>query len=531
MRSLRALAAGGAIALVLGGCGGGSDEPGAGNTALANGKTFTMVIPGDPGNLDPHLTSLSVTGQVDRFLYDSLLRLDAAGTLGPSLATAWKASLTKATFTLRSGVTCADGTPMTAALVAQNINFVGDPKNGSTRIGVYVPAGAKATADDATGVVTVTAPAPDAFLDRNLGSLPIVCANGLKNRDLLKAGADGTGMFTVKESVAGDHLTLARRPGYAWGPGDWKVDQPGVPETVVFKIVTSETTAANLVLSGAVNVARLLGPDGQRLTGSGISKQDFATPAGPIWFNEKTGLPTADEAVRRAIVQALDLGQLGQVLTSGTGTKATGVQTPSISPCKQNTIGSSLPGHDPAAAGAALDAAGWTKGADGTRSKDGRPLKLAFAFVSGSTAGVQAAAELLQQQWKGVGVGVTLKPVTAAQIGQIAGGQTAWDVALIPIGITLPSQLVPYVSGATPPNGANFAAIKNADYTSNVKAAAAVPGADGCDKWAAAEAALFAHLDLLPIVNTSLPTFAKGATVRLSDGDVDPTSIRMLANG
>ena len=118
--------------------------------------------------------------------------------------------------------------------------------------------------------------------------------------------------------------------------------------------------------------------------------------------------------------------------------------------------------------------------------------------------------------------------MTATQIGQIAAGQLAWDVALFPIGVTLPSQLVPYLSGPTPPNGANFASFDNKDYLAAVAAAQKQPGDGGCDQWNAAEKAVVQHLDLVPFASANAPVVAKGADLDLSQGDIDPASIRML---
>ena len=184
MRSLQTLVLTGAVTLglVLTACDSGSGATVSSTGKPVDGQTFTMAVSADPGNLDPHFTSLSVTLQVDNFLYDSLVNLDPEGKMVAGLAEKWEGTTTKATYTLRKGVTCADGTPLTATTVAENISFVGDPANKSTRIGVFVPAGAKATADDAAGTVTVTAPTPDAFLARNVGGLHIVCDKGMKNR-------------------------------------------------------------------------------------------------------------------------------------------------------------------------------------------------------------------------------------------------------------------------------------------------------------------------------------------------------------
>jgi peptide/nickel transport system substrate-binding protein len=530
MKSVLTTAVAGALVCTLAACGGGSSGPAAGGGQnFANGKTFTMVLPADPGNLDPHFTSLSVTLQVDRFLYDSLLNVDEHGRLVAGLAQRWEATTTTASFTLRKGITCTDGTPLTASTVAGNINFVGDPKNASSRIGVFVPPGATATADDAAGTVTVTSPAPSSFLDRTLGGLQIVCDKGMKNRDELKQGSVGTGMFTVAEAVSGDHYTLQRRKDYAWGPGDWKADQPGLPDRVVLRVVSNESTAANLLTAGEVNVSAFIGPDQQRLQGRQLFQRDVLAMLGELWFNHKAGLPGADEAVRRALTQALDLEQLRAAVTGGTGKPANGLVAPGLTPCEQSGAGSKLPAFDVAKAKSALDAAGWRAGPDGVRSKDGHKLSMTFYYVTELGPTMQAAAELFQRFWQAVGVAVNTKGAAQAEINQvIIGGQGSWDAVVLPLNTGLPSELVPFFSGPTPPDGTNFSGIQNSDYAAAVQDASAVAGTAGCAKWNTAEQALIERADVVPFATSNRPAFGNGAIFELSDGSVAPGSIRML---
>lgn len=530
-RSFLTMAAVGGVALALAACG---DGKGAGGTSggqrYADGKTFTMILGADPGNLDPHFTSLASTLQADRFLYDSLVNIDANGKMVAGLAERWEGTTTSAKYVLRKAVTCSDGSALTASVVAANINFVGDPKNASSRMGVFVPPGATATADDATGTVTVTSQAPSSFLDRTVGGLQIVCDKGMKDRSLLKQGASGTGMFTLTEAVANDHYTLTRRKDYAWGPGDWKTEQTGLPDKVILKIVANETTSANLLLSSQANAALIVGPDRQRLQAAKLFQREVIATLGELWYNQKAGLPGAEESVRRALTQALDLTELGQVLTSGSGRPPTGLVAPGLGPCPQNTIGDNLPKHDTQAAKAALDAGGWTPGAGGVRTKDGKKLTIALFYPTSVGSGMQAGAELAQKVWGGVGVEVTLKAVSDAEIGTlIVGGQGSWDAAFLPLNVTLPTEPVPFLSGPSAPNGVNFANIQNSDYTTNVQAASAVAGPAGCDKWAAAETALFQHVDLVAFVNSAVPTFARGAEFELTGGGLSPQSVRMLA--
>jgi peptide/nickel transport system substrate-binding protein len=508
MKTIPMILTAGVLAVSLVACGGGTT-----GENVVEGGTFTFVIGADPGNLDPHFTSLSSTHQVDRFLYDSLVNIDENGDMVAGLAQEWTATTTEATFTLREGVTCADGTPLTATQVAANIDFVGDPKNASSRIGVFVPAGATATATaDEARTVTVTAPAPDSFLDRNIGGLHIVCAKGMADRGKLERGADGTGMFTLTEAVAGDHYTLTRREDYRWGPGDWRAE-PGQPDTVVIKVVANESTAANLLLSGDANAAAFVGPDQQRLQARRLFQKDVLAIVGELWFNQKAGLPAADDQVRRALVQAIDLDELSKVVTGGTGRRATGLVPQDMGPCEGDTIGDSLPEHDEDAARSVLDQA--------------KPaITLFYPTTIGPT--MRAGAELLQKAWGDLGVQVTLKGGGDAETGQLVGGELPWDAAIVPLNLSLPSQAVPFMSGPAAPDGTNFASIGNPDYAAKVAEASRVAGTDGCDAWGAAEEALYEQANVVPFASSNRPMFGTGAEFELSTGAVAPASIRMV---
>ena len=375
-------------------CAGAKSAGSTGEQSLADGKTFTMAISADPGNLDPHFTSLGVTVQLDMFLYDSLVGIDEDGEMVSGLAETWEGSATEATFTLRDGVACSDGTPLSAGVVADNINFVANPENASTKMGVYVPPGAQAVADDDAGTVTVKSQAPDAFLARNVGGLPIVCAKGMKDRGVLEQGADGTGMFTLSEAVPGDHYTLARRDDYAWGPGEGTGDEQGLPETVVLKVIGNESTAANLLLSGEVNAGQILGADQDRLDTAALYRRDVVAPLGELLFNQQAGHPGADESVRRALTQGLDLESLGKVLSGGNGVPPQGMVAPGQGPCNTDLVSGNVPGFDVDAAKSALDAAGWVAGADGVRQKGGKSLSLTVVYATSYGSSMQAGVEL-----------------------------------------------------------------------------------------------------------------------------------------
>jgi peptide/nickel transport system substrate-binding protein len=529
MRTFPTVAVLGVTVLTLAACGSSHGSPQASGGHLANGKTFTAVLATDPGNLDPDTTSLSVTNQVDAFLYDSLVNVDQSGKLVAGLAATWTGTATTATFTLRKGITCSDGTPLTAADVAANINFVGNPKNASSKISVNVPPGATATSSDAAGTVTVTSPSPSAFLVEIVGTLPIVCPKGMANPALLKQGADGTGPFTVTQVLPDNQYTLTARKGYKWGPGNWTANPAGFPAKLVFKIVSNMTTAANLLLAHSVNYVSVLGPDVQRLKAAHLFERDVILSLGDLWFNQKAGQPTADAAVRKALTEALDLPQLGQVVAQGAGVPATGLVAPAYSPCHGNTVSGTLPAHSAASAKAALTADGWKVGPGGIRTKGGTKLAMTVIYTSALGAGMQAGVELVQKDWSSIGVQVTLSALTDTEVsGVIFSPAGNWSAGFVPINATLPTEFVPFFSGPTPPAGTNFAYVNNSTYNADVKTASGIAGQSSCSDWNAAEKSLFGQQDIVPFIDSVAPQFAQGATFQIVQGAVAPTSIRML---
>ncbi|WP_336501895.1 ABC transporter substrate-binding protein [Microbacterium paraoxydans] len=518
----------GATALALTSCAGGAAPGGdAAEGVLADGKTFTSVISTDPGSLDPFVTVMSVARSVDRFLYARLVEVLEDGSIVSGLAEDWESDTTTATFTLRDGVTCEDGTPLTATDVAANITHIGDPANGSPLIGLQVQPGTSAVGDDAAGTVTVTSGRPDSFLLENVGSISIVCGTVIDDPDALAKGEGSTGMFTMTEIVPNSQYTLTRRDDFTWGPGDWDPEQKGLPDTVVFRVIPNETTAANLLLSGEVNAALVIGPDSTRMEEAGLFHTDIQTPGGSFTFNQADGRPTADPAVREALMQAVDLEQLRQVIGSGKATVPTGLVTVSPNPCRADTVSGHLPELDVDAAAAALDDAGWTTGSDGVRTKDGEPLTLKMIYSSQLGDAGNAAAELAQSAWKDLGVDISVTAVDSPTLSEVLFSTGDWDISAAPLTVSLPSMLVPFYSGPTPPNGTNFAGIDNPDYTAAVTAASEKAGTDGCDDWSAAEVALFETTSVVPYANILRSTFAHKAEFTEGDG-IDPTSIRMF---
>jgi peptide/nickel transport system substrate-binding protein len=507
---------------------GGTSNSGA-KAEVVDGGTFTLGLSSDPGSLDPQMAAGSSLFTVSQFAYDPLLSVDGkTGNVQSALAKSWQVNGKSITLTLADGITCSDGSHLTASDVANNLNFVADPKNKSPFLGAFLPPGAKAKGDDATRVVTLTLAQPAPFVLNGLAGLPIVCPGGMTKRSSLKTATAGTGPYKLVEAAPGDHYTYAIRDGYTWGPNGATTATKGLPKTVVIKVVENETTAANLLLSGGLNAAQVLGPDAERLEKARLYVAKTPALVGEQWYNQRAGRATADPKVRKALTQALDLGQLQKVLTSGHGTGATTLAANEPVACHGDSVSHALPAADVRAAGALLDQAGWTKGGDGTRTKGGKPLKLTFLYQNTGGSGRGAAAELAVKQWKAIGVAATAHSQSETTLTGTIFGAGDWDVAWVSLNVNTPDQLVPFLSGPAAPQGNNFAAISDPAYDAAVKSAMATQGAAGCRDWLAAESGLIAKADIVPFANGVVSTFGKAAQFQ-TPGELIPTSIRMLA--
>ncbi|MCK2215363.1 ABC transporter substrate-binding protein [Actinomadura sp. ATCC 31491] len=523
----RALAA---LALTLAGSAGlaacGSDAPGsAAPGGSAGGRTFTLNLAADPGALDPQGSATSGLFGLTQFAYDNLVAVAKDGTIQPQLAASWTVEGTKVALQLKDGITCADGKPFTAQTVVDNITYVVNPDNKSPFLGVFIPAGTTASASGSTVTLKLAAPAP--FVLTALANLPMVCDAGLKDRSTLKARTNGTGPYVLTEAVPSTRYTYELRKGYTWGPGGVTTAEAGLPAKVVVKIVANETTSANELLAGTVNAVQITGPDADRLAKAGLESVGQQALIGEQWYNQGEGHATADPAVRLALTQALDLKQLQVALTSGKGVPPTQLAAMDPLGCTGDAVTGHLPSFDVAAAGAALDAAGWAKGPDGVRVKDGKKLALTFLYPNTLGPGGGAAAELAVAAWKAVGAEVTAKQQTQTEASGAVFGTGAWDIVWMPLNVSTPDQVMPFVSGAAAPKGTNFAHIDNAGYLAAAAKAMKANGAAGCGDWFAAEQALYKAADVVPFANNVVPTFVKGAKLSII-GSIVPTSIRML---
>jgi peptide/nickel transport system substrate-binding protein len=528
-RALSTLALAAIAVLTLSACSSGGGATTSGD--FAEDAEFTTAIDQDPGNLNPLMTNIQAAVIVGAYAYDSLIYFEpSTGEPQPYLAESWTDGANSVSFTLKDGITCADGTEFTAQTAADNFNWIVDPANGSPLKDSVIDGTAVATA--AGNVLTVTTPAPSPFLLYNVGNSQLACASVLDDPASGATKSNGTGLFTITENVANDHITFERRDGYGWGPnGDTTSTTAGVPKSVTIKIVTDPSTRANLLISGDVQAAKITGADEERV--SKLDSRAYSQMSGEIIFNHNEGVATSDSAVRVALTQAVDLDTYTKITTAEKGERATSLLALDPKTCTYDSVSDAIPSFDSDAAAKTLADAGWKKGSDGKLEKDGKILSLDVFYIN-TVDSQSAAAEYLAQQWEDLGADVTLQGGDENYLASstfTATDPTSWGVAVdLLLQTNLPSIFRPYLSGVTPPDGGNFAFIDNAEYTSLSTEAATLSGQDACDKWKDAESALFASADILPVATTPVKLYFNGAESLLDPvGGVLPgAAIRVL---
>ncbi|MFC5747443.1 ABC transporter substrate-binding protein [Actinomadura rugatobispora] len=412
-----------ALALLLTACGGGGAEEGGsgdGGTPKPGGR-LRLALTTDPITLNPRgKTSGNEAMYVLRQMYDSLVEQNPdTGAFEPWLAESWKISKDARTFTftLRQGVTFSDGSPLTAQVAKDNFDdILANSAQESPQIVTAFAAYKGSRAVDARTVeVTFTTPNAPFLAGASSPQFAMISPAALK-RKFEERGDQvaGTGPFVLKSYRKNAGVLLAKRPGYAWAPrsrahaGDAYLDEvefPVIPEAGV--------RTGSLATEDVDAMAGLLPADVKTVRRGGARIVSRPKPGTVYGLMPLVNVPPLDDvAVRRALAHGIDGKEVVDTVLSPEFKPATGAVT-STTPGYTDLRGTFA--FDPRKAEAALDAAGWRRGADGIRAKDGKRLSLPVGWFT-QFSGSQQALELIKAQLAKIGVEITLVKKTPAEI-------------------------------------------------------------------------------------------------------------------
>ena len=464
---------------------------------LLNG-TYRPSIIVDPGTLDPHMSMNMGALELSSLAYDTIVGTDADGQILPQLATTWEVKEFEASFEIRGGITCSDGSKMDAETIAHNINWLGATNNSSPYLGTMVPEGISAVADPDTNTVYVDLTQQFPFLLSALAHVPMVCEAAINERSQLASHTLGSGPYVLSEAVPQDHYTYERRGGYDWGPNGARSDEPGMPKLIVVKVIPYESVGIDQLITGEVNTAASSGGGIEKAVEAGLQAVDVDSIIGNTWFNQAEGRPTAELAVRTGLTKALDYDALTKLITNDQGSRATTMTIVPPVGCHYDAVTSNFPAYDPTGVAATLEQAGYKQLEDGFYARDGQVLTIEFVFDSNLGDAGNAAADKAVEQWLAAGIKVNANSKSTNDITELLFTGGEWDVVWEPINLNYPDQMVGFFSGpGVDENGSNFSGVSNEEYEEHVTEAMSKTGESACDEFAKAEASLIRNIDYL----------------------------------
>src|SRR5580692_2010251 len=257
-------------ALSLTACGGaasGGSASGGGGSATPS-QTLTIGYDSDPApqGYDPLLY-----GAGQRMFYESLYQSlfveTSTGGAAPELVSSYSynAKKTQMTLTLKSGVTFADGSKLTAQLVKENLDRRSNAKLQS--YGAFGKGGAEeitSVAAPNASTVVLTFAAPQATFQTELAgeSGMIVGQKGISDPTSLQTTPDGSGPYKLSSAVTGSSYTVTRKPGAAASYAYTTID---------YKAFLDKSARVNAQISGQTDVSIIDPTTAATAQASGVS--------------------------------------------------------------------------------------------------------------------------------------------------------------------------------------------------------------------------------------------------------------------
>jgi peptide/nickel transport system substrate-binding protein len=370
--------------------------------------------------LDPHKTGSAQVSTILRYVGDSLIAKDFDGNFVPSVAESWEISEDGLvyTFKIREGITFHDGTPLTAEEVKFSFDRVMNPETlAVTAGGLIGPMTETAVIDPMTFQFTLSEPFAPILQFLTASNLSILSPTAVESMgDEFGRKPILSGQYMVEEWREGDRIILKRNPNYAWAPPHLHQDPAAAfIETVTFQSIVEDAARIAAFEAGEIHQATLPAIDIPRFQDNpdvwlhNYQRQGIVTLA----FNV-TKAPFDNIEVRKALMAAVNKQDVVDAAVEGFGGVAVGYLSPA-QPGYWDGMVDYAPAFDPAAATAALEAAGWTDSdGDGILDKDGQKFEFTALNLPNDSYG--RAAQVVQAQFADIGVTMNIQQMEFATV-------------------------------------------------------------------------------------------------------------------
>lgn len=312
------LAAACALMLAMTGCGGGSTQTTAGtdSSAAQPGGTLKVAINAQPLTLDPPMTTATITRDISRNIFETLVTLNSKLQVVPMLAKSIDESKDGKTYTfhLRKGIKFHNGKEMTSDDVVASMNRW---KDKSSRGKAVLNGGEFKTQGADTVVLTLKT--------ASMGVLPAMAGQGqfaaIMPKEVVEAAGPsgvkdyiGTGPFKFVEWKKDQFIHLTKFKDYK--PVDKPADglagkREALVDDLIFNVVTDGSTRVAGIQTGEYDVALQVPTDNYDQLKSNASLKNYLDLNGilALVFNKKQG-PSSNVKLRQAINNSLDMDKI-----------------------------------------------------------------------------------------------------------------------------------------------------------------------------------------------------------------------------
>lgn len=403
LASLAVVAIGGGVILALSNAGTTELKP------IAGGVQIEGLV-GSPKYINPILAGTnSADRDISQLIYSGLVKIDAGREVLPDLATGWNILDGGKTylFNLQPNALWHDGEHFSADDVVytfntlQNNDYTGVLK--ASFAGILV---------EKTGDLTVkfTLPAPSAFFltDMAVGIIPEHIFANIAVKDIparYDAGKIiGTGPYKYQSSDLNTSVTLTKF-------GDYYDTKPYI-ETVIFYFFDNAENLYTAFRNRQVSAAGFT--DSVFSTTANDTICEFVLPQyKAIFFNQLSGNSLlADKTIRQALAYATNKQQIIDEVERGYAVK---VDSPILSGFWGHNPDLKKYDFDIARAASLLKKAGWAD-ADGDGILDKNKTRLSLKVAFRDEAKSRKTAELIQRNWRSIGVEAILQPLDVATL-------------------------------------------------------------------------------------------------------------------
>lgn len=392
------------------------------------GGSYSQGVVGTIEKINPLFIQGDAENAVSRLIFSGLTRTVSATNYVPDLAESWTVSSDSLTynFKLKQNVKWHDGQTFNADDVVFTINLIENPDTRTSLSQVW-----RGVTVEKVGDFEVKFKLPNAFpkfLDVvNQAILPAHLLSGIDAKNVKLAEFNtkpvGTGPYVfVRFDQIGTQTEVILESNKTYA-----IHRPYIDQVRLIMYDDEDTLYKGLErrqVSGVADVPLSKGSAVSKLANLNLTK-NYLPQYEVLNFNYKNEILAIKE-VRKAIAAGIDREQ---IITDALGGNAKEVSVP-ILPGRT--------GYDPKAKGVnynvsaandALEKAGWIKGEDGLRRKEGKILKFRLVYMEDLES--NKVVDIIRKQLELIGVGI--EPVTAG-INQISANYIRprnFDILLI----------------------------------------------------------------------------------------------------